>query len=84
MGNEGLKDNHAELPTAPSATVEEQFSQISIASTKPDSTVRFLSRYDRSATISRDPPFGHRSDRPRGHTHPHSSIMLAQKPHIKH
>ena len=49
-GIEGPRDNPANLTVSPNTTVEALFSQLFIAAIASDSNVRFLSRYDKSAT----------------------------------
>ncbi|CAD6587518.1 MAG: hypothetical protein ASARMPRED_003168 [Alectoria sarmentosa] len=46
----GPKDNPANLITSQNTTIEELFSQLFIAAIASDNAVRFLSRYDKSAT----------------------------------
>lgn len=46
---EGPKNDPAKLESC-KKTTEDMFSQLFIAATKPDSTIRFLSRFDKSAT----------------------------------
>lgn len=50
MGSEGPKDNPANLTLSQDATIETLFSQLFIAAIASDNSVRFLSRYDKSAT----------------------------------
>lgn len=47
---EGPKSNPANLTVSPNTTIEALFSQLFIAAIASDNTVRFLSRYDKSAT----------------------------------
>ncbi len=48
--NEGPKENPANLAVSSDVTIEGLFSQLFIAAIASDSAVRFLSRYDKSAT----------------------------------
>ena len=48
--NEGPKENPANLAVSADVTIEGLFSQLFIAAIASDSAVRFLSRYDKSAT----------------------------------
>lgn len=50
LGIQGPRDNRANLTISPNSTIEALFSQLFIAAIASDNTVRFLSRYDKSAT----------------------------------
>ena len=47
---QGPKNNPANLTVSPNTTIEALFSQLFIAAIASDNAVRFLSRYDKSAT----------------------------------
>lgn len=50
LGIQGPKDNPANLTVSSDCTIETLFSQLFIAAVASDNAVRFLSRYDKSAT----------------------------------
>ena len=50
LGFQGPKSNPAYLIVSSDTTIEELFSQLFRAAVSSDNTVRFLSRYDKSAT----------------------------------
>ena len=47
---EGPKKNPANLTVSPDTTIQDLFSQLFIAAIASDNTIRFLSRFDKSAT----------------------------------
>ena len=47
---EGPKKNPANLTVSPGTTIQDLFSQLFIAAIASDNTIRFLSRFDKSAT----------------------------------